>query len=197
LPRQLEKLAVRWHGTVGRRFLALVLEDVPAPKGPAGPSKGFASKAPPGPPPARKRPEQRLMLRSWDWLSGKADEPRELLRGRRPLVLASLDEQFLFLRDAAPSPDELVASEAERRFDWGVYSLAAGKFVARLPHAAGTQSVLVLNERAYFLVGGAVRGPLDRGGEVTAKLRAVELKSGKLLWERAVAGKNVRLPEAP
>jgi hypothetical protein len=191
LPRQLERLAVRWHGVVGRHFLALVLEDAPQPPAPKGPP---AKDKPPGPVPRAPRPDQVLVLRSWDWLTGKAAEPRELRRGRRLVVLPTLDEKFLCLRDAAPSPDELVASQAGRRFDWSLYSLEEGKIIASVPHVPGTQAVAVVGARAYFLVAGQVPGPIDQPTVRPQGLQAFDLKTGKRAWERPLAGKQLSPP---
>ncbi len=196
LPRQLEKLTVRWHGTVGRNFLAVVLEDVAPPAKPGGTPKVEKGKAPSAALP-KERPAQCLMLRSWDWLSGKAGKPRELLRVKRPIVLPSIDERFLCLRDVAPSPDEMVASEANLALDWTIVSIEKGEVVARVKHVPGTQAVAILNGRGYFLVAGPVRGSLDRATVRGARLQAVDLKADKVLWERPLAGKTVRPPQAP
>jgi hypothetical protein len=127
-------------------------------------------------------------------LSGKAAQPRELLRGHSLVVLASVDNRFLFLRDSAPPPDELVPSEAKRRLDWSVFSLEKSQIVARVPHVPGTQSAILLGERAYFLVAGPVLGRIDQGGARACSIHAIDVKTGKGSWERPIAGKSLSPP---
>jgi hypothetical protein len=52
----------------------------------------------------------------------------------------------------------------------------------------------VLGPRAYVLVGGSVRGTFDRPFVQPRTLKAIDLKSGKVLWERPLQGKPVAPP---
>src|SRR5262249_14430885 len=80
LPKELEKKVLRWQGTAGKEFKALVLEEAGR--------------------------EQRVVLRSWDLPTGKEGPAKELARGKRLAVRPTLDERFLCVRDAVPSPDQ-------------------------------------------------------------------------------------------
>jgi hypothetical protein len=181
VPRQLEKLSVRWHGVVGRHLLAVGLENVPPPPGST----------------ARLNPStatRKLVLYGWDRQTGKPIKKRDLLPGRQPEVLASLDGRFLCLRDTAPPPDELLSSVARQQLNWHVYSLEKNEYVGRIPYTPGANSVLVKGKRAYFVVAGPMRGPLDRPSVRPRSLRAVELATGTTVWERPVAGKALNPP---
>src|SRR5262249_54108753 len=116
-----------------------------------------------------------------------------LLRGKRLAVLPTLDEQFLGVRDALPSPDERLATEDRTRYGWFVVSVSTGEQVAALPYEPGTQALTVRGGRAHVLVARAVRGPVDGDSVQRRSLKAIDLKAGKTLWERRVAGK----PAAP
>jgi hypothetical protein len=217
LPRHLDKLAVRWHGAMGRYLVAVILEEVERKPDPAANKyPGFAAapredgaggssavgRSDAGRPAlgraearrGRRPRQQALMVRAWDWLTGKPASPRELLRGQRLVVQLSLDKGHLWLRDAAPSPEEMVTSEARKGYDWSVFSIAKGEFVGRVPFVPGTQGITVVGRRAYYLVAGPLSGPVDRPRLRDRYLYAVDLKSGKRVWEHEVAGKYLTPP---
>jgi hypothetical protein len=167
-PRELEKLTVRWQGVVGKAFKALVLD-----------SDGV---------------KQRLVLRSWSLVDGAAGPEKELLTGKRLIALATVDDRFLCIRDAFPSPDA-EPGEARLRFGWTLFAVDSGERIDRAPHEPGTQAVALLGPRIYYLVSGPVHGPIDRPFVHPRTLKAIDLKSGKALWERPVEGKTVTPPQ--
>jgi hypothetical protein len=134
------------------------------------------------------------VLRAWDVETGQVFEPRELLRGRRLVVLPTRDGRHLALRDTLPSPDELTGPQAVRRNDWRFFHPDKGKMIGSGRFVPGTQEVVVKGERAYYLVAGPLRGPLDGLGVRSQMVQAVELYSGRLVWQRPVAGKAFTPP---
>jgi hypothetical protein len=136
---------------------------------------------------------ERLVLHSWD-RNGKQQPERELLRGKRLLAVPTLDDRYLCVRDILPSPEERLAVEDRRAYGWSVVAVATGEQVAWLPYEAGTQSLAVLGSRAFVLVAGTVRGPVDRVYSQPRTLKAHDLKTGKLLWERPLDPKPVAPP---
>ncbi len=168
-PRELEKLAVRWQGVVGKSLKALVLE-----------TDGV---------------KQRLVLRSWALADGVAGPEKELLAGKRLMAQATVDDRFLCVRDAFPSPDA-EPGDARVRFGWTVYAADSGDRIDRAPFEPGTQAVALIGPRIYYLVAGPVRGPIDKPFVHPRTLKAVDLKSGKTLWERPVEGKPVTPPQS-
>jgi hypothetical protein len=169
-PAELDKLVVRWQGQDGRGFKAVVLEE-----------EGTL---------------QKLLLRTWDRAGSPVGNPRELLRGQRLLVQPTVDEQFLCIRDASSSPDNHSTDDDRLRFGWTVVSVETGEAVERAPFVPGTQAIALQTPRLYLLVAGLVRGPIDRPFVHPRLLQAIDLKTGKLIWERAVEGKQL-LPPAP
>lgn len=167
-PVELDKLVVRWQGWVGNNFKALVLEE--------------------------EETQQKLLLRTWDKAGNAVGPPRELLRGQRLLVQPTVDELFLCIRDASASPDNRV--EADRlRSGWTIFAVDSGEAVEHAPFVPGTQATSVQGSRHFVLVAGQVRGAIDRPFMHPRSLQAIDLKTGKLLWERPVEGKQMLPPE--
>ncbi len=166
LPKELEHKTIRWQAQVGKEFKALVLDE----------EKG----------------QEKLTLRSWN-LAGKELRPHELLKGKRLVAMPSLDDKFVCVRDAAPSIDEGLATPDKKRFGWSLVSVATGEQTAWFPYEAGAQSFIVHGLKIYVLVAGPVRGPIDRNGYQSRMLKALDLKTGKQVWERPLESK----PTAP
>jgi hypothetical protein len=170
-PDELDKLVVRWHGAVGDTHKAVVLEEY--------------------------GPVQRLVLRSWDPDTEEEDEPVELLRGRRLLVQTTFDGRYLCLRDAIPNPDVGLPPTERMRYNWSLVSPETGRKIGRVSCEPGTEAVLVLGRRVYCLVAGPIR-TTPREPPVQARtFQAIDLGTGKKLWEHAVEGRRLAPPVAP
>jgi hypothetical protein len=113
-----------------------------------------------------------------------------LLRGRRLVVLPTVDGRFLCLRDVMPCPDQPIAGPDSRQYAWSVFAPETGSLVVQLPFEPGTQAVALVGPRAYVLVAGPLRGPIDRPYVRPQVLKALDVKSGKVLWERPVEEKS-------
>lgn len=169
LPEHLERESVRWQGHVGGDWRVVTLEAV------AG--------------------QQRLVLHCCEQKKGKTAEPKELLKGKRLLLRPSLDERFLCLREDSPDPGERGSLMPRKASSWWLLvSSRTGELVGRIPHESGMHAVMVLGDRVYYLVSGSSHGPLDQPNIHPRTVKAIELSSGKLLWERPVAGKLVSPP---
>lgn len=170
LPADASRLTIRWQGLVNKNFTAVSLDP--------------------------RVDKQVLHLRIWDRVTGKQAAPIELLRGQRPIVQTTLDGRLLCLRDATPSPDQKFrADDRAWQYGWTVVTPENGNLVARLPFEPGTQSVALTGNRAYFLVTGPIQGNLGRPLVRPQTVKALDVKSGKVLWEHAVVGKNCFPPE--
>jgi hypothetical protein len=170
MPTPLVNLSVRWQRSIGGHLHALVLEEAPAETG------------------ERK---QRLVFRTWDERTGKAGPSHDLLRGSRPVALADPSGLHLWLRDAAPSPDEVVTENSSRSsHNWTVWSVLDGHLVAHVPFVLGTLKATLIGERAYCLVSAP-----ERGGSGSSKFRrrytihAIDIGSGRTLWQRTLSSK--------
>jgi hypothetical protein len=118
----------------------------------------------------------RVELRRWDARTGKALPRLKLLEGEEVRLVASLDG-LSFLVGRAPRPDEPRTGRV-----WSAYATATGKKLATFASLSGTTLLTVLGRRA-FLVEREGRPSAD-GPPPSATLRAVDLRTGKVLWER-------------
>ncbi|GEM_PF-1626577 len=169
LPEQLEKKELRWQKLLGQQWKVLALEE----------EKG----------------QQCLVLHVWDRQTGAEQPPKELLRGKRLLVRATLDEQILCLREASSRPDEQGSLTPKKEPNWWwLFSVQTGKLLGRIPDEAGMNTIAVLDKRVFYLVPGMICGPLDQPNVQPQTLKAIDLSSGKKLWERPVAGKLLTPP---
>ncbi|HEY7315510.1 MAG TPA: hypothetical protein VH643_39640 [Gemmataceae bacterium] len=169
LPEHLEKQSLRWQGRVGRHWKVLALET--------------------------KNGQQRFVLHSWDQHSDRSLSAKELLHGKQLQVRVTLDERVLCLRESSPSSDErhsLLPSKASN--GWLLFSVETGERIGRVPNEAGMHALAVVRERVFYLVPGTMRGALDEPNIQPLTLKAVDLSSGKKLWERPVAGKLLPPP---
>jgi hypothetical protein len=66
--------------------------------------------------------------------------------------------------------------------------------VARLTYEPGTQAIAIIGPRAYCLVTGPLRGSVGQSFVNPRLLRAIDLNTGKMVWERPVEGKRQTLP---
>jgi hypothetical protein len=161
-PPQLEKLAVRWHRSSAGQLTALAVEELP------------------GSVPGRRL--QRLVLRNWNERTGKENQPRELLRGTRLVFMAGLDDRHLWLRDAAPCPDESNAPLSLAGRHWSVFAAVDGHLVARVPFLPGTHAATIIGDWAYCLTGGGVRAIGEAASRSGRVLHAINLTTGKVVW---------------
>jgi hypothetical protein len=169
LPEYLEEKAVRWQGIVGKRWKVLALEE--------------------------EEGRQRLVWHAWDRETEKAEHPKVLLQGKRLLVRETLDERILCLREASPSPDERASLTPDKSARWwSLYSVEMDKWIGRIPVESGMHALAVVGKRAFYLVPGTLRGRLDRPNMQARTLKAIDLESGKKLWERNVAAKLLASP---
>lgn len=168
LPEQLEQKALRWQKLIGQHWKVLALEE----------EKG----------------QQCLVLHSWDRQKEAEQQPQELMRGRRLLVRTTVDEQILCLREANPNPDEQVSLTQRRQPNWWLFAVQTGKLIGSIADEAGMNTLVVLDQHMFYLVPGTLRGQLDHPNVQPQLLRAVDLSTGKKIWERPVAGKLIAPP---
>jgi hypothetical protein len=135
--------------------------------------------------------KQKLVLRRWQLSDGKALAPVTLLEGKALRVEVGSDGGTVLVhqsltRQALPPGD----------YAWWAFSLETGERVAKFPYEEGTVTATVLGPRAYYLVQVPSRGGRPDPFTLARALKAVDLKSGKLLWERPVEGRRM-LPQPP
>ncbi len=163
--KELENLALRWQGVSGGSYKALIVEETGG--------------------------KEKLVLHSWDRATHTAQGAKELAQGKSLIVLATVDERYLCVREALPSPDQTITADVRKRCDWTVFAVDTGERVGGLPFEVGQQTVTILDGRAYVQVGGLIAGLPTETLRQPRTLRVLDLKSGKVLWERPIPGKPV------
>jgi hypothetical protein len=114
--------------------------------------------------------KQKMSLKRWDRKTGKALDTVDLLTGKSLIPVLSLDGAHL-----------LVHPGVQGNYDLWVFSLERGKQLAKLRYQSGGRMAVVGG-----LVLQNVPGPAKSAREQSLTLRAVDLKTGKQLWARAV-----------
>ncbi len=138
-----------------------------------------------------KGPQQSVVLRRWELDGGKELAPVTLLTNRSLRVEWGADNKVVLVhpalvREALPAGD----------YAWWAFSAQTGKQVGKFEYAEGTAQATALGPHAYYVVQGRMIGrpPFGPNRTVPRTLRAVDLKSGKLAWERSVEGQVFLLP---
>jgi hypothetical protein len=162
-PQDFVKYQLRWQGFVGCVYKALVLEETAA--------------------------GQRLLLRGWDITSGLEGQSREVFHGARLVIQPTLNDRYVCVRDAVPSPDH--KSDERGRHAWRIFDAATGDFVGRLSYEPGTQSIAVIGPRAFVLVAGPIAGSLRQPFASPRTIKAIDLATGKTIWERPAEEKRL------
>jgi hypothetical protein len=165
--KELERHAIRWQKATAGRHLVLTMEE--------------------------ERGTQTLTLRTFDAATRRQLDARELIRGKRLVVMSSVDEQYLCVRDAGGRPGTRGEFD-EPAAPWSVFTADGGRRVADVPHEPGAAALAVLGGRAFVLVTGRIDTPLDRPFVVPRSLRAVDLRTGAVQWERPVGGTSAAPP---
>jgi hypothetical protein len=132
-----------------------------------------------------------MSLKRWDAASGKSLETVTLLKGKSLWPQVSGDGKYVFVHQALVK-EQLPPAD----YAWWILSLETGKQIAKIPYDQPLTEATVLGDRLYHLAGGGV----PRFGTVEhvspRYIKALELKSGKLLWMRPVEGQR-HLPPLP
>lgn len=131
-----------------------------------------------------------MALKRWDLETGNPLETVELLRGKALWPQRSVDGGYLFVHQGVVK-EQLPPGD----YAWWVFSLESGKQVGKFPFESVLNNVVVIGSRAYYLVGGPAK--FQPVPAVQPRfLRAIDLMSGKTLWERPVEGEKL-LPPLP
>jgi hypothetical protein len=167
--KDLDKKTVRWQGTVNGQFKAILLE--------------------------QDASGQHAQLAAWDRLGVATGTPRVLKSGKRLAVLASLDERLIGIREILPSPDVRPVTDDKEHYAWSLFSLDTGELVARVAFEPSTQGLVVHGTRLIVVQSGSLVGGHNQPSVSGRSLKAIDMKTGKILWQHAIAGKVVRPPE--
>lgn len=128
---------------------------------------------------------QTLKLQTWDG-TGEIAPANTLLTGQALVSYVTPDGLYLFVHS------EILSDKP----DWWIFSVTTGKELAVLKYEEVTREGCVLNSRVYYLVEDAASAPQRAGENLRSKMKAVEIASGKLIWERLLSLRPTRKPAA-
>jgi len=121
----------------------------------------------------------RVVLKRWDLKTARALDPAMLAEGVG--FLTSMAAGAVLVRSAP------AAKSGEDAPPWTVtvYSLETAKEKAKFTAEDGTTEATIIGPRAYYVVQTPLKGGLNVVGDTTQPrtLKAVDLKSGKFLWQ--------------
>ncbi len=160
--KDLEKKEIRWQGVIRGQYKAVVLQT--------------------------EKEQEKLLLLSWD-RSGSALLPSELIRASKVTLMPTLDERMVCVREVQPSPDRKIPIADRDRFAWTLYDLDTADVVARITFEPSTQAMVVIGSRLFVMQAGPIVGALHETVQSSRILKAIDLKSGKPLWQHPIAGK--------
>ena len=131
--------------------------------------------------------KQKVVLKRWDLKTEKPLESITLADGAMVQVVALPSAGVALVSDAAPTATEQT---------WTAYSLSTGKETGRYTAETGASDFSVVGPRAYYVVKGQLKGP-PFGGVLPRTLKAVDLKTGKRLWDMPLEGERLPPPPPP
>lgn len=121
--------------------------------------------------------QNKVVLRRWNLADAKPLDPVTLAEGEAFRIDFAQEAGKVLVHQTAPEGKE-----------WTVFDLTTGKQVAKLPFTPTTREATVIGARAFFVVNPPSKGP--RPGPFSfatlRALQAVDLATGKTLWEHAL-----------
>jgi hypothetical protein len=136
----------------------------------------------------RRGMEEVLTLHTWDKSSGMADKPIELMRGKSLWKMLSTHRKQLFVHQA------LVAEKLPKGdYAWWVFDLTNGKQLAKMPFEVGVAGMLLHKKSVYYVTDQTKFGG-PKGGQRNRVLKAIDVASGKMVWDRPIYAPPVLLP---
>lgn len=131
-----------------------------------------------------------LMLRTWKLPAVEDETAVEVGRGRGLVPEVTPDGQYLFI-----CGESFWEGQTNENTKWQVFSVATGRLIATLTFEPGAREVCVVDSRVLYVVeeSPAVTG-LTKTGTYRCILKARELMSNELLWERTLQERRASGP---
>ena len=115
------------------------------------------------------------------------------LAGDKPLHPVVLEEGGPYDRERVIGPGVVLIHRKSGDAAWDVYSVEGNRW-GRSPTSWAPRTLPAVGPRAYCMVQGEHKGS-PFGGVIPRTLKAVDLKTGRRLWEQPLEGE--RLPPPP
>ena len=135
--------------------------------------------------------QQKVVLKRWDLMTEKPLDPIVLAEGAIYQLVTVPSAGVTLVRVATPP-----RGAAPEEVQWTAYALTTGKEIGRFTADVGATELTAIGPRAYFVVRGPFKGP-PFGGTIPRTLKAVDLQTGKHLWEQPLEGERLPPPPPP
>ena len=135
--------------------------------------------------------KQKVVLKRWDLTTEKPLDPMILAEGGVYQVVTQ-PSAGVALVHALPAPGGAQPMELA----WTAYALETGKAAGQFTTEPGATDFTVVGPCVFYVVRGPFKGPRF-GGVIPRTLKAVDLKSGKPLWEQPLEGERLPPPPPP
>jgi hypothetical protein len=140
---------------------------------------------------AESEGREAIYLKTWDVSTGQAYEAILLVTGNALVPYVTPDKRYLFIHQELPPAPRPAETQA-----WGVFSAETGQRLAQLDYEPGAQQACVLGARVYYLIEGPATPVTGGGAILPCTLKAQDLTSGLVLWERPLQARRVSKPPA-
>jgi hypothetical protein len=120
---------------------------------------------------------QTLKLQTWDAKFRESAAPVSLVTGQALVSYVTPEGLYLFVHSELQN----------QKRDWWLFSVITGKLLTVLNYEEVTRETCVVNDRVYYLVEDAASAPRQGQENLRSTLKAVDVASGKLLWERLLS----------
>jgi hypothetical protein len=117
------------------------------------------------------------------------DQTVELAKGEALASYVTPDGRHVLVHSEKPEQ-----SGPELRQPWWIFSAESGNLLAKLVYEPGTRLASILNSCLYYLVETQVVVSAQSPPNLQSRLKARDLTSGKLLWERILQEKPPSKP---
>jgi hypothetical protein len=124
---------------------------------------------------------QTLSLLKWRTGSTSLDSVVEILTGKALVAYVTADGQFIFIHSELP--------DERSNQKWWVFSVSTGQRIALLEYEDGAKEPCVLDTRLYYLDEDPPPSQRSGGETLTLKVKAVDISSSALLWEKRISSR--------
>lgn len=126
--------------------------------------------------------QQTLKLQMWDAATGKTEQSISLVTGHALISYVTPDGRYLFIHSELTT-----GTPPDYKRPWWLFSVVAGKRLGVLNYEQDTKEACVLNSHVYYLVENPPPASRTGGELVQTKMKALDIVSGALLWERRLS----------
>jgi hypothetical protein len=135
--------------------------------------------------------QQALQLQRWNPATGKAQKPVALVKGLALVSYVTPDGGYIFIHSEMPTEES-----SPNKTPWWLFSVSTGKQLAVLDYEQGAREACVLASKVYYIVDNPPPALRSDGDILQSTIKALDIVSGRLLWQHLLSGKRSALRPA-